>query len=82
MIKLRDFVDQGDCTQVGGEMFFTDQAGDTTSRAVKKVCLGCPVIEPCFNWAMAQGYELSGTWAGTTQKERISAHRRRNGGLK
>jgi hypothetical protein len=75
MTDLKDFVDDGFCTQIGGEMFFTDQAGDHTSKFVKKLCTEqCPVVEQCFSWAMAQGSELHGTWAGTTWRERTAAH--------
>lgn len=78
-MKLSDFVEEGTCSQVGGEMFFTDSAGDSTSRQAKKVCIqSCPVVSKCFVWAMSQGVDLAGTWAGTTERERRVAHVARN----
>lgn len=76
--QLKDFVEDGVCTQLGGEVFFADEAGDSTIRQARPICVTCPVVQQCFDWAMAQGVDLAGTWAGTTQRERQRAHLKRN----
>lgn len=36
--------------------------------AAKAVCVGCPVIDPCLEWAIR--YREVGVWGGTTDSER------------
>ncbi|MEU2583893.1 WhiB family transcriptional regulator [Streptomyces avermitilis] len=42
----------------------------------KAVCHGCPVREPCLNWALDAGQDI-GVWGGTTETERRALKRRR-----
>jgi hypothetical protein len=50
------------------ELWFPE-GNDPTGLAVL-VCHHCPVIDQCRDFALAQGGELQGIWAGTTQRER------------
>ncbi len=38
--------------------------------AAKAVCTGCLVVAECGSWALAQGPELQGIWAGMSGQER------------
>lgn len=42
----------------------------------KAVCHGCPVREPCLDWALDAGQDI-GVWGGTTETERRALKRRR-----
>jgi WhiB family redox-sensing transcriptional regulator len=38
--------------------------------AAKAICANCPAASDCLAWALDQGPELRGTWAGTSPKDR------------
>ena len=38
--------------------------------AAKAVCSRCPAVVACGSWALAQGSELQGIWAGLSGQER------------
>lgn len=79
MIKLLDFIDDGSCTQVGYDPFFTDTPGSHQAVGAKKVCANCPVAELCFRYAMQPGQsELEGVWGGATAMERRRAREARH----
>lgn len=40
------------------------------------VCAGCPVVVACRVWALDQGPELAGVWAGLSEKDRNRIRRR------
>ncbi|MET7849595.1 WhiB family transcriptional regulator [Streptomyces avermitilis] len=42
----------------------------------KAVCHGCPVREPCLEWALDTGQDI-GVWGGTTETQRRALKRRR-----
>lgn len=42
----------------------------SNGRAAKRVCAGCPVRAQCRAWALAQGPDLHGIWAGMDRRER------------
>jgi len=50
-------------------------AGATTqvSRALR-ICAGCPVRQPCLDFAIQSG-EKDGIWGGTTPEDRVRARR-------
>lgn len=39
--------------------------------AAKAICAGCPVLEPCREWALSQGATLDGVWGGLSRAERL-----------
>lgn len=62
-------------------LFFTEGSGFHATEAVeaaRQVCARCPVKRECLDYAINDP-SLSGTWAGTTTKQRyaIRSDRRR-----
>jgi WhiB family redox-sensing transcriptional regulator len=41
----------------------------------RAVCGACPVLEECHRWALDQGPELAGVWAGLTEADRRQLRR-------
>lgn len=62
------------CAQTDPELFHPDQ-GSHGSRAAKKVCAKCPVLQSCRDYALARP-ELTGIWGGLTDAERKTIRRR------
>ncbi|MCI0386399.1 WhiB family transcriptional regulator [Streptomyces sp. CNQ085] len=60
------------CRGEDPELFFPIGDGglarQQTARA-RAVCLGCPVMPQCRDWAVRSG-ETEGVWGGTTAAER------------
>ena len=48
--------------------WFPTQGED--SSAAQAVCRGCLVVAECRSWALAQGPELQGLWAGMSAQDR------------
>ena len=67
------------CASVDPEVFFPEET--RSSRAARKVCLQCPVAAECFRYAISQPANLHGVWAGTTERERLTARARRRARL-
>jgi WhiB family redox-sensing transcriptional regulator len=63
------------CRDAHSTIFFPEP-GASTWRA-KTICARCPVLEPCRDWALAQGVGLVGIWGGMTPRERATAASRR-----
>ena len=51
-----------------GVTFFSERGEDV--EAAKRICSRCLVLAECRSWAMEQGAELHGVWAGTTAGQR------------
>lgn len=51
-----------------GVDFFPEQGGDV--RPAKQICSRCLVKAECRAWALEQGDDLRGVWAGTTHRQR------------
>lgn len=48
-------------------------------QAAIAVCHGCPLLDPCREWALAQMPELiAGIWGGTTEGDRSRARQRKH----
>ena len=64
------------CAQVGGELWFPEQGGDTTNvdRAVR-ICGQCNHRLECAEWGI--NYERFGIWGGLTSGRRKEIRRRR-----
>ncbi|MGX1316159.1 WhiB family redox-sensing transcriptional regulator [Streptomyces calvus] len=45
------------------------------TEQAKAVCRGCPVREPCLEWALETGQSI-GVWGGTSETERRALKRR------
>lgn len=60
------------CDGEDPDLFFpVGTAGPAVAQAeqAKRVCEGCPVRQPCLDWAMTVP-GLEGVWGGTTEAER------------
>lgn len=68
----------GACQHSDPELFFpvteTGAAASQLARA-KAVCAGCPVRDPCLQFALDSG-QAFGVWGGTTGEERRLIRRR------
>lgn len=69
------------CHGLGHLMFEPDEPERLRDRAVreraaKKVCAGCPFLEPCREWALANN-ERFHVWGGMDPRERERERRRR-----
>lgn len=63
------------CREAPAEVtWFPEMGGD--ARAARAVCAGCPVASECLAWALDQGNDLPGVWAGLTGRERTRMRRR------
>jgi WhiB family redox-sensing transcriptional regulator len=69
------------CKKVPAVSWFPDH-GESAAEA-KAICAGCPVLEECRVWALAQGPKLQGIWAGLSRLERAQTrdHAERLSGL-
>jgi WhiB family transcriptional regulator, redox-sensing transcriptional regulator len=67
------------CLDLDTELFFPV---GTTGKALEQmeearaVCLGCPVINECLEWALAT-HQDAGVWGGKTEDERRTIRRNR-----
>jgi WhiB family redox-sensing transcriptional regulator len=61
------------CRGVDTAVFFPPR-GESTAPA-KRVCAGCPELDPCRRWALGQAF-LFGVWGGLTEAERRTLRRR------
>jgi len=65
------------CAQVGGELWFPDQGGDTTIvRKAVQICKECVHRLECAEWGI--NYERHGVWGGLTAVEREKIRKKRN----
>ncbi|MER7923139.1 MULTISPECIES: WhiB family transcriptional regulator [unclassified Streptomyces] len=65
------------CVDEDPELFFPLSSTGPALRqelAAKRVCLRCPVIRQCLDWAMGSG-QVHGVWGGTSERERAELHR-------
>lgn len=64
------------CRGVATSLFFTDTGNVTEASQAKAVCLGCPVLEQCMEYAVADP-TITGIWGATTGKDRRQIRRER-----
>ncbi|MGW3108812.1 WhiB family transcriptional regulator [Streptomyces sp. NPDC001100] len=65
------------CVHEDPELFFPLSATGPALRqelAAKRVCLVCPVIRQCLDWAIDNG-QVHGVWGGTSERERAELSR-------
>lgn len=61
------WMSEGNCANVDPETFFpSDGAGVIVA---KKVCAGCPMVEPCLEYALTNRIE-HGVWGGCSERQR------------
>jgi WhiB family redox-sensing transcriptional regulator len=69
-----DWMARGNCRAHPPDLFFpSDGVG---VEVAKKVCVDCPVREPCLEYAMENHID-HGVWGGTSERERRRIARRR-----
>ena len=78
----RDWREFAVCAGIGDWLFFAGQGHEELARRAKAICRGCPVIEPCLEFALemeAQPDMISrhGTWGGTSPADRAIIARSR-----
>ncbi|NKS56550.1 WhiB family transcriptional regulator [Rhodococcus hoagii] len=60
--------DHGHCKK-NPDLFFAEQGEQDKTAAAIKICMRCPVRQPCREHALNRP-ERHGVWGGTTAKER------------
>lgn len=69
---------RGTCRSHSPDEFFllAYQAARHDVKAAKQICRGCPVLNECRTWALANpGATADGIWGGLTPPERDRARR-------
>ncbi len=69
----RPWMLDGACRGLDSAMFFPGQDGD--AEPALRVCAGCPVREPCLEFAL-DTRQRYGIWGGTTERQRRRLLRR------
>lgn len=67
------WMDDALCAQIGGGLWDspdTDVRGGTSYRVARRVCLTCPVVDPCALYGVA--FETEGMWGGLSPMERAA----------
>lgn len=70
------WMDDGLCAQIGGTFWDSpdnDVRGGTSYKVARRVCLTCPVVDPCAIYGVA--HETEGMWGGLSPMERASLRR-------
>lgn len=71
-----DWMDDGDCREIGWELFFAEGKGTSESKTAKKICEACPVVWTCREYALSDK-EIDGVWGATTLRDRQRIRRER-----
>lgn len=66
------------CLGVDPELFFPSRGDSRSIAAARRVCAGCPVSEPCLDYALANEIKF-GLWGCKSEKERRRLRRARTG---
>jgi WhiB family transcriptional regulator, redox-sensing transcriptional regulator len=64
------------CQGIDVETFYPASEDDVDAAEAKEVCAGCPVRQPCLEYALVNR-EREGVWGGTTERERRRIVRQR-----
>lgn len=62
-----DWMNDALCAQVGGDLWFPPQGG--YCREAHAICDRCPVKAACLQYGIDN--DLTGTWGGTSERERL-----------
>ena len=60
------------CANTDTEAFFPEKAGGPTGdvKQAKRICLTCPVLDECLDYALHAQPHVYGIWGGTTEGQR------------
>lgn len=75
-VSLPDWYEQAACFGMDTETFFDSPGQGKRPTAALAVCLRCPVVDPCRDYALADA-SLYGVWGGTSETERTRLRRER-----
>ncbi|WP_405558908.1 WhiB family transcriptional regulator [Streptomyces canus] len=71
------WMDRAVCAEIDADLF-TETAPGNGSRALKRICDGCPVRVECAAHELAlrdsDWGPLAGIWGGLSQRQRIAGH--------
>lgn len=56
------------CASVGSEMFCTDEKDFSHYEVLRGICMQCPLLKDCFNWALHN--EDFHYWGGSSANDR------------
>ncbi len=62
------------CAQTEPDLWFPT-SDRQTGRLAKTLCLTCPWLEPCFDYALRN--DVVGIWGGKTERERSNIRKKR-----
>lgn len=69
LIVSDDWMDFAACKGMPAEVFFPHEGDAAAVMEAKKVCMQCPVSEPCLDMGMKLRH---GVWGGLTAVERLT----------
>ncbi len=78
-VPSMEFRHDGACRDEDPELFFPTGTSGPALRQVaraKAVCLRCPVLEQCREWALQTGQDR-GVWGGLSEEDRAEIRRRK-----
>lgn len=65
------------CAQSDPELFFPEHEGQSEAKRAMKVCVRCPLITECLEYALTDPAGRYGIWAGTTSSQRDAIRKAR-----
>ncbi|WP_414166740.1 WhiB family transcriptional regulator [Streptoverticillium reticulum] len=71
-VQALDWQSDAVCSQTDPDIFFPVRG--QSSEPAKEACAGCPVREPCLDYALTNR-ETHGIWGGTAEHERRALRR-------
>lgn len=61
---------KGICRNIDPEFFFPEgRAKANQAKIAKRICLDCPILQECRDWALTRG-EQFGVWGGLSDNDR------------
>lgn len=72
-LRTEPWMTRAACTSADPEEWFPEQG--SSSRAAKKICSTCPVVNECLQFAL--DHNEYGIWGGTSRRERVPMMRMR-----
>jgi len=72
------WVADGACRGADTEIWFSGRGDNALIQLAKQICAGCPVRQPCADYALDHPV-LLGTWGGLSERERRLTRRENRG---
>lgn len=70
LLRWREpWMDYAACAYVDPALFFPEKGDGRSYRLAKAICLGCPVVRECGEYALGNN-ERFGVWAATSERDR------------